>query len=138
MICEHQFIYSNPNTQRFNFNGLFGGNGGGIYPQGIYPQGGYPQGVGGYPTAFNGPQGPIRGQFQPNLYGNNFGITGGGHYPGNLGPIVGQPGSNHGINGGQVPILVGPGGPTGIIGRPGYGPNRAHPANGILVGPIFI
>lgn len=27
------------------------------------------------------------------------------------------------------------GGPTGIIGRPGYGPNRAHPNNGILVGP---
>lgn len=27
------------------------------------------------------------------------------------------------------------GGPTGHIGRPGYGPNRAHPNNGILVGP---
>lgn len=123
-----QFCYSNPNTQRFNFNGLNGG--GGIYPQGGFPQGGYPQGVGGYPTAFNGPQGPIRGQYQPNLYGNGFGstgggiypgINGGGHYPsgiggnypgsiGNLGPIGGHGGgSNHGIHSGQVPVLVGPG-----------------------------
>lgn len=125
---------SRSNSQRFNFNGL----GGGVYPQGQYPQsgfpnggfppqGGYPQGVGGYPSAFNGPQGPIRGQYPPNLYGNNFGPSGGRPYPGNIGPISGNPG--------HVPILVGPGGPTGIIGRPGYGPNRVHPANGVLVGP---
>ncbi|KAJ6635742.1 hypothetical protein Bhyg_14328 [Pseudolycoriella hygida] len=135
--------FGNPNTQRFNFNG-----GGGIYPQGIippgglpqgaYPQEGYPQGVGGYPSAFNGPHGPIRGQYQPN-YGNSFGVS--GHYPGNIGPIGnvgpigGHSGPSHGIHSPQVPILVGPGGPTGIIGRPGYGPNRAHPNNGILVGP---
>lgn len=116
-----QFCYSNPNSQRFNFNGLNGG--GGIYPQGGFPQGGYPQGVGGYPTAFNGPQGPIRGQYQPNLYGNGFGAGGGGNYPGiGGGNYPGIGGGNYaGIGGGHYPSGVGgnyPGniGPIGPIG----------------------
>lgn len=115
-------LHSNPNTQRFNFNGL-GGGAGGIYPQqGLIPhglpQGGYPQGVGGYPSTFNnGAHGPVRGQYQPNIYGNGFGIggqypgvIGGGQYPGGLGPIAGNFNPNHGINSGKVPaVLVGPG-----------------------------
>lgn len=131
---QFNFLYRSPNTQRFNYNGL-GGNG--VYPQGIppngaFPQGGYPQGVGGYPSAFNGPHGPVRGQYQPN-YGGGFGATGagiypgvgigggqypggnigGGHYPGGIGAITGNLGPigglNHGIHSGQVPVLVGPG-----------------------------
>lgn len=142
--------FHSPNSQRFNFNGL--NSGGGIYPQGGFPQG-IPQGVGGYPTAFNGPHGPIRGQYQPNGFGPTGGyypgvggiggqypgigqypgVTGIGQYPGGAGGIGHYPGSAGGI--GQYP-----GGAGGIGHYPGNigGPISGHtgPNHGIHSGKL--
>ncbi|XP_035912713.1 keratin, type II cytoskeletal 2 epidermal [Anopheles stephensi] len=74
--------------------------------------------------------GPINGQFGPNPYGINHGLQGavggfpfpggnslgGGYYPGQPHFGGGYGGLGHGTGGNG--ILVGPGGPTGIIGRP--------------------
>ena len=152
------FIFSG-NTQRFNLNALAGaypqGFGGGVGyhpgatgiggPQGFggFPQGGYPQGVGGYPQGGYNPQGftgfnqgfggrpsGIGPQFVPSggngYYGVNNGVGIGGLGAGGLGTGIGNNG-----------VLVGPGGPTGIIGRPQNTiPNRQiGGGNGVLVGP---
>lgn len=111
----------NPSGQRFNNNALgisglggypgAGGGFGGGYP-GDYG-GGYPGGIGGgYPGGIGG--GGIGGyptgthNYPPIRTGGKYGLLlggQGGYYP----PVKGNP-----ANG----ILVGPGGPTGIIGRP--------------------
>lgn len=155
------FVYSG-GTQRFN--GFPTGPGGNPRfpqgPSGFGPVGQGFNGIGQYPlnNGFGGQQFPQQngfgGQFGPignrpignGLYGSQVGINigggNGGYFPGNVqntGVLVG-PGGPTGIIGrptsgytGQSPaVLVGPGGPTGVIGRPqgsgGYGLLNAAPS----------
>ncbi|XP_052897179.1 uncharacterized protein LOC128304087 [Anopheles moucheti] len=103
--------------------------------------------------------GLINGQFGPNPYGINPGLQGAGGFPYHGGNALGggyYPGQQHfgggygglGQGAGGNGILVGPGGPTGIIGRPynrfpygghGYYPggNVQHPYGGGFGNPLF-
>lgn len=133
--------------------GYAGGAGGfpGGYPGGPqrYPQGpqGYPQqGFGGTGIGNVGPVQFPNGGYAPNGYGGNGGHVGvginnqfggqgrPGYYPGGQQQGGYFPGG--GIGGVNGNVLVGPAGPTGIIGRPNVGyQNQRGQAPAVLVGP---